>query len=75
MLVENATVTPIATGWIIEGEATMTSNGALAFPGSTVTVELTGDAALLPSNVKFSFQGPAVTHFTSAPVDGVVAAD
>ena len=73
VLLDDATVTTTATGWIVQGEPAMTSNGALAFAGSTVTVELTGEAALLPSNVKFSFQGPAAGHFTSAAIDGVVA--
>lgn len=73
VLLEDATVTTTDTGWIIQGTPAMTSQGASAFGGSTVRVELTGDAALLPSHVKFSFQGGAADHFTSAPIDGVVA--
>ena len=73
VLLEDASVTMTATGWIVQGVPAITSNGVSAFAGSTVTVEITGEAALLPSNMRFSFQGPAVTHFTSAPIDGVVA--
>ena len=75
VLLENGTVTQTATGWTIEGEPTVTSNGAAAFAGSTVKVELTGDAAVLPSNVKLTFFGPAVAHFTGSAIDGVVAVD
>jgi hypothetical protein len=75
VLLENGTVTQTATGWTIQGEPTITSNGVAAFAGSTVTVELTGEAAVLPSNVRFTFAGPATNHFTSAPIDGVVAVD
>ena len=75
VLLENGTVTQTATGWIIQGEPTITSSGAAAFPGSTVTVEITGGGAVMPSNVRFNFDGPAVTHFTASPIDGVVAVD
>ena len=75
VLLENAAVTQTATGWTIEGEPTITSNGAAAFAGSTVIVEVTGGAAVLPSNVRFTFGGPAVGHFSSASIDGVVAVD
>lgn len=75
VLLENGTVTQTATGWTIQGQPTITSNGLAAFAGSTVTVELTGEATVLPSNVKITFAGPAATHFTSAPIDGVVAVD
>ena len=75
VLLENATVTQLATGWSLQGQPTITSNGAAAFAGSTVTVELTGEAAVLPSNVRFTFSGPATTHFTASPIDGVVAVD
>ena len=70
VLLENGSVTQTATGWIIEGEPTITSNGLAAFPGSTVTVEVTGEATVLPSNVRFTFAGPATGHFTGAPIDG-----
>lgn len=75
VLLENATVTTTATGWTIDGEPLITSNGAAAFAGSTVKVEITGDASVLPSNVRFTFAGPATGHFTTAPIDGVVAVD
>ena len=75
VLLENGTVTQTANGWIIQGEPTITSNGLAAFPGTTVTIELTGDATVLPSNLRFTFAGPATTHFSSAPIDGVVAVE
>jgi hypothetical protein len=75
VLLENATVTTTATGWTIDGEPLITSNGAAAFAGSTVKVEITGDASVLPSNVRFTFAGPATGHFTASPIDGVVAID
>jgi len=76
VLLQDATVTTTANGWNIEGEPTITSNGAgPAFVGSTVKVELTGDTVVLPSNVKFTFQGAAVSHFGSGAIDGVVAVD
>jgi hypothetical protein len=75
VLLEDATVTTTANGWNIEGEPTITTNGAPAFAGSTVKVEVTGDSVVLPSNVKFTFQGPAVGHFGAGAIDGVVAVD
>lgn len=75
VLLKNATVTTTATGWIMEGEPTITLNGGAVLAGSTVTVEVSGGAAVLPSNVKFTFQGDAAGHFTSASIDGIVAVD
>ena len=75
VLLENGTVTQTATGWTIAGEPLVTSNGATAFAGSTVTVEVTGGGAVLPSNVRFAFGGAAVAHFTASPIDGVVGID
>jgi hypothetical protein len=73
----DATVLPAAggSGYVIEGAATITGNGTLAgFSGSTVKVELTGGTAVLPSNLKITFQGGAAGHFGADPVDGVVTA-
>ena len=75
VLLEDGTVTTTATGWTITGTPIITSNGAAAFAGSTVTVEITGEATVLPSNVRFTFAGPATGHFTASPIDGVVGID
>ena len=69
----DGTVTPIANGYRISGNAIITGNGAPAgFSGSPVNVDITG-AALVPySNVKLVFGGGGVAHFGDQPIDGVV---
>ena len=69
----DGTVTPIANGYRISGNAVITGNGAAAgFSGSHVDVDITG-AALVPySNVKLTFGGGAIGHFGDQPIDGVV---
>ena len=69
----DGTVTPIANGYRISGNAVITGNGAAAaFSGSRVDVDITG-AALVPySNVKLAFGGGAIGHFGDQPLDGVV---
>jgi hypothetical protein len=70
----NATVTPIAGGHRISGDAVITSNGAVAaFSGSHVDVDITGGAALPLSNIKLTFSGAAVGHFGDQPIEGVVS--
>jgi hypothetical protein len=69
----DGTVTPIANGYRISGNAVITGNGAAAgFSGSRVDVDITG-ASLVPySNVKLAFGGGAIGHFGDQPLDGVV---
>ena len=72
----DGTVTPLAggTGFVISGEAAITSNGAPAgFTGSRINVEISGDPATVPAaNVKLTFLDGAVGHFGAAALDGVV---
>jgi hypothetical protein len=72
-VLEDVPVTQLANGYSIRGTGTITTNGAGAFDGSVVTVTLIGSTEVLPSNVSFTFEGPAAGHFGAAPVDGAVA--
>jgi hypothetical protein len=70
----NATVTPIANGHRISGDAVITSNGAVAaFSGSHVDVDITGGSALALSNIRLTFGGAAVAHFGDQPIEGAVS--
>lgn len=74
VIVQDATVTATATGWILTGSATITSNGdEAAMTGSSVTVEFIGGAAVLPATVKLTFHDAAAGHFGADPVDGIVS--
>jgi hypothetical protein len=69
----DATVTPIANGYRISGNAVIASNGTLAaFTGSHLDVDITGGADVPLSNVKLTFGGAAVSHFGDLPIEGVV---
>ena len=69
----DATVTPIANGYRISGDAVITSNGAVAgFSPSHLDVDITGGPAVNLSNIKLTFTGPAVGHFGDQPIEGVV---
>lgn len=69
----DATVTPIANGYRISGEAVITNSGALApFSGSPLTVDITGGNAVQFSNVRLTFGGAAIGHFGDQPIEGVV---
>lgn len=72
LVLEDVPVTQLANGYSIRGAGTITTNGAAGFGGSVVTVTLTGSTDVLPSNVSFTFEGPAAGHFGAAPVDGAV---
>jgi hypothetical protein len=70
----NATVTPIANGHRISGDALITSNGAVAaFSGSHLDVDITGGPVIPLANVKLTFGGEAVSHFGDQPIEGVVS--
>ena len=70
----DATVTPIANGYRISGDARITSNGAVAaFSGSHLDVDITGGPAIALSNVKLTFGGAAISHFGDQPIEGVVS--
>ena len=76
VFVDDGVVTPLAngTGFAIVGPATITSNGAIAgFSGTVVTIELTGNSEVYPSNIKVIFSGGAIGHFGADPIDGVVS--
>ena len=69
----NATVTRIANGYRISGDAVITTSGGLAaFSGSPLAVDITGGNALEFSNVKLTFSGAAIAHFGDQPIEGVV---
>lgn len=69
----DGTVTAIANGYRISGQAIITSNGSVAgFSGSTIDVDITGGSLLGSANIKLTFSGGAVGHFGSQPLDGVV---
>ena len=70
----DATVTRIANGYRISGDAVITSSGALAaFSGSPLAVDITGGNAVEFSNIKLTFGGAAVGHFGDQPIEGVVS--
>jgi hypothetical protein len=70
----DATVTPIANGYRISGDALITSNGAVAaFSGSHLDVDITGGPVIPLANVKLTFGGAAVFHFGDQPIEGVVS--
>ena len=69
----DATVTRIANGYLISGDAVITTSGGLAaFSGSPLTVDITGGNAVEFSNVRLTFGGAAVGHFGDQPIEGVV---
>lgn len=69
----NATVTPIANGYRISGEAVITTSGTLAaFSNSPLTVDITGGSVLAFSNIRLTFSGAAAGHFGEQPIEGVV---
>jgi hypothetical protein len=72
----NASVTSTATGFTLNGPASITGNGATPPFGtaSTVTVSVTGGALVEFSNVTLTFKGDALSHFGSNPIAGVVVA-
>jgi hypothetical protein len=74
----NAAVSELAngTGYLIEGQPRITTSGNLAgFTGSPTSIELVGGTAVLPSNIRITFQGGAAGHFGADPVEGVVELD
>jgi hypothetical protein len=68
----DATVTRIANGYRISGDAVVTTSGGLAFPGSSLVVDITGGGAVEFSNVRLTFGGAAIGHFGDQPIEGVV---
>lgn len=61
-----------ATGFSINGVATVTGNGNMSFT-SLVEVLVTGGNALPHSNISVQFQSaPGVAHFGAGPLQGVV---
>ena len=69
----DATVTRIANGYRISGDAVITNSGSLApFSGSPLTVDITGGGAVEFSNVRLTFGGAAIGHFGDQPIEGVV---
>lgn len=68
----NAEVTPLENGFRLSGVAVITSNGNLAFSGSTVTVDVTGGNTIAYSNIALRFDGPAAGHFSDQALHGVV---
>jgi hypothetical protein len=63
----------VGTTLVIEGAATVTSNGNEVFPGSSVHIEITGGNTVAPSSISLTFVGPVTAHFTDQPYEGVVA--
>lgn len=70
----DGSVNPIAGGFIVTGAATITGNGSVAgsMSGSPIEVRVTGGSAVPASNVSVTFLGAAITHFGTAPLEGVV---
>lgn len=54
------------------GPANISANGASKFPGTTLTVCITGGPNVKYSNVTLTLSAPANTHFGSQPINGVV---
>ncbi len=68
----DGTVTVLANGWRLSGNAIVTSNGSAGgLSGSPIDVEITG-GTLLQSNLKLTFAGAAAGHFGTQALDGVV---
>lgn len=70
----DGTVEPIDGGFVVIGAATITGNGGVAssMTGSPIEVRVTGGNAVAASNVSVTFLGAAITHFGTAPLEGVV---
>lgn len=51
---------------------TVTKNGTEVFPGSSLTVVITGGTNVQYSNITIAFSGPAMGHFGSQAINGVV---
>lgn len=69
-----ATVTRIANGYRISGDAVITTSGSVAaFSGSHLDVDITGGSALAFSNIKLTFGGAAIQHYGDQPIEGVVS--
>ena len=75
IVLNGGTVTPLSNGFQVSGDALITSNGGVpsVLQNSGVIFEITGGTALSPSNMRLTFTGNAVGHFTATPYDGVVA--
>jgi hypothetical protein len=72
----DGTVTALPNGWRISGNAVITGNGNVAgFSPSPIVVEITGGNAVAASNIKLTFDGAAVSHFGTQPLDGVVVVE
>jgi hypothetical protein len=72
--VKEGTVTVLANGYSITGDAAIAGNGSLSNPytGSAVTIEVTGGADVL-SNIRVIFHSEQATgHFGTDPLNGVV---
>jgi len=67
-------VSMVGTTLVVNGAATVTSNGSQppVLAGSAVRIEISGGTLLAPTNIKLFFVGGAAGHFTAEPYDGVV---
>jgi hypothetical protein len=69
----DGSVSQIANGFHVSGNATMASNGNLAgFSGSFIDVQIAGGSAVPASNIALTFSGGAAGHFGSQPFHGPV---
>ena len=69
----DGTVTAIANGWRISGNAVITGNGNVGgLSPSPIVVEITGGNTVAAANVKVTFSLPAAGHFGTQPIEGVV---
>jgi hypothetical protein len=70
--IDDGTFALTATGFSINGLATVTGNGNMSFT-SLVDVLVTGGNALAHSNISVRFLGaPGIAHFGAEPLQGVV---
>ena len=70
----DGSVTILANGFRVSGNAAVTASGNPAPFGSPVpvTIDITGGSALAFSNIKVTFGAPASNHFGTQPIEGVV---
>jgi hypothetical protein len=73
IMLTNGSVSEIANGFHVTGNATIAVNGNLAgFSGSAIDVQITGGNAVPASNIALTFSGGAAGHFGGQPLHGPV---
>jgi len=61
-----------AGGFSLTGPPTITKDGTAVLPSSNLTVTISGGTTVPFSNISLTFTGPAMNHFGSQAIHGVV---